>query len=47
MVDKVMQGGRFSKPVRRGDTVERRAGPSSANVHALLRHFDRRAVLLD
>jgi hypothetical protein len=41
VVDKVMQGGRFSKPVRRGDTVERRAGPSSANVHALLRHFDR------
>jgi hypothetical protein len=41
VVDKVMQGGRFSKPVRRGDTVERRAAPSSANVHALLRQFER------
>jgi hypothetical protein len=41
VVDDVMQGGRFSKPVRRGDTVERRAGPSGANVHALLRHFER------
>lgn len=35
-----MEGGRFSKPVRRGETVERDCGPGKANVHALLRHFE-------
>ncbi|WP_026257670.1 phosphotransferase enzyme family protein [Actinopolymorpha alba] len=37
----LMDGGRFSKPMRQGDTVERRLSPASANVHALLRHFER------
>ncbi|MEQ4204526.1 aminoglycoside phosphotransferase family protein [Actinopolymorpha sp. B9G3] len=36
-----MTGGRFSSPVRQGDTVERRLTPASPNVHALLRHFER------
>jgi hypothetical protein len=40
-MDEVMGGGRFSRPVRHGDRVERRLGPASANVHALLRHFER------
>lgn len=34
-----LSGGRFSSPIRHGDTVERAAGPSSRNIHALLRHF--------
>jgi hypothetical protein len=37
-MDEIMPGGRFSKPVRRGLTVERTA--ASENVHALLRHFE-------
>jgi hypothetical protein len=40
MVDP-MDRGAFSKPVRRGDTVERGSGPGNANVHALLEHFER------
>ena len=40
-MDQAMTGGRFAKPVRRGETVERAAGPASANVQALLRHFER------
>ncbi|MFK0294896.1 phosphotransferase [Streptomyces sp. NPDC090442] len=35
----VMAGGRFSRPVRRGNAVER--DRSNPNVHALLRHFER------
>jgi hypothetical protein len=38
-MDEVMHGGRFAKPVRRGDTVTRRRG--STNSHALLQHFER------
>jgi aminoglycoside phosphotransferase (APT) family kinase protein len=38
-MDEVMAGGRFSRPVRRGDVVERAA--SNANVRELLRHFER------
>lgn len=34
-----MERGRFSKPVRRGDVVERALGPGRANVHALLEHL--------
>jgi hypothetical protein len=41
-----MEGGRFSKPVRRGETVERDSGPGKANVHALLRHFERTGFTL-
>jgi hypothetical protein len=36
-----MERGAFSRPVRRGDTVERDACPGSVKVHALLRHFER------
>lgn len=39
-----MEGGRFSQPVRRGETVERAAG--NANVHALLQHFERTGFAL-
>ena len=39
-----MDGGRFSKAVRRGDTIERAA--AGANVHALLRHFERTGFTL-
>ncbi|MFE6684897.1 phosphotransferase [Streptomyces sp. NPDC057743] len=38
-MDEVMSGGRFSRPVRRGDVVER--APSNPNVRGLLRHFER------
>ena len=38
-MDETLQGGRFSKPVRRGDTVQRRRG--TANAHALLQHLER------
>jgi hypothetical protein len=38
-MDEVMHGGRFAKPVRRGDTVQRTRG--TANSHALLQHFER------
>ena len=34
-----MERGRFSKPVRRGDVVERALGAGRANVHALLQHL--------
>lgn len=37
-MDEALQGGRFAKPVRRGDTVQRRRG--TANTHALLQHFE-------
>ncbi|TCC33335.1 aminoglycoside phosphotransferase family protein [Kribbella sindirgiensis] len=37
-MDELLPGGRFSQPVRRGDTVQRRR--STANTHALLRHFE-------
>lgn len=36
-----MERGRFARPVRRGDTVERRSDGGNPNVHALLRHFER------
>lgn len=36
-----MSRGVFAAPVRRGDTVERRAGPGSRSVRALLEHFER------
>lgn len=36
-----LSGGRLSRPVRRGDVVERTAGPAAENVHALLEHFQR------
>lgn len=36
-----MDRGRFARPVRDGATVRRRRGSGSANVHALLRHFER------
>ncbi len=39
-----MDGGRFSKAVRRGATVERAA--AGGNVHALLRHFERTGFTL-
>lgn len=35
-----MERGRFARPERRGDTVERRADGGNPNVHALLRHFE-------
>ncbi|NYH88612.1 phosphotransferase [Actinopolymorpha rutila] len=35
-----MSGGRFAKPVRRGDSVERDFRHANPNVHALLRHFE-------
>ncbi len=38
-MDEELSGGRFSKPVRRGETVVRRRG--SANSQALLRHLER------
>lgn len=38
-MDEALSGGRFAKPVRRGDTVLRRRG--TANTHALLRHLER------
>ncbi|MBO0880685.1 MAG: aminoglycoside phosphotransferase family protein [Mycobacterium sp.] len=40
MVDP-MERGAFSKPVRRGATVERGSGPGNNSVHALLQHFER------
>lgn len=36
-----MRRGVFADPVRRGDTVERRAGAGSRSVRALLEHFER------
>lgn len=41
-----MFGGRFARPVRRGDTVERTPGPGRDNVHALLAHFERQSFTL-
>ena len=38
-VDEELGGGRFSRPVRRGETVVRRKG--TANSLALLRHLER------
>ncbi|RZT26614.1 phosphotransferase family enzyme [Kribbella sp. VKM Ac-2569] len=38
MTGEALPGGRFAKPVRQGDTVHRRR--STANTHALLRHFE-------
>ena len=40
-MDEVMSGGRFARPVRRGNTVERDVGIGHQNVHALLSHFER------
>ncbi|GIM94382.1 phosphotransferase enzyme family protein [Paractinoplanes toevensis] len=37
-----MDRGRFSKPVRNGDVVERVLGPGRSNVHALLEHLHER-----
>jgi hypothetical protein len=34
-----MERGRFAKPVRRGDVVERALGPGQANIHAFLDHL--------
>lgn len=39
-MDEVLRGGYYSAPIRRGSVVERRTGPWSPNVHALLRHFE-------
>ncbi|WP_328998869.1 phosphotransferase [Kribbella sp. NBC_00709] len=39
MDEDALSGGRFAKPVRQGDTVQRWRG--TANTHALLRHFER------
>lgn len=49
--EEALVGGRFSAPVRRGNVVERAAGPWTPNVHALLRHlaergFDRAPTVL-
>ncbi|XVU28141.1 phosphotransferase enzyme family protein [Actinoplanes sp. CA-054009] len=41
-----MQRGRFAKPVRHGDTVERGTGPGSANIHALLQYLHERGFEL-
>jgi hypothetical protein len=45
-MDDVMPGGRFSRPVRRGRTVERAVGAGSENVHALLRYFEAAGLTL-
>jgi hypothetical protein len=41
-----MERGRFSKPVRKGDVVERVLGPGGTNVHALLEHLHGRGFEL-
>ena len=41
-----MDRGRFSKPVRKGNVVERALGPGRANVHALLTYLDKRGFHL-
>lgn len=41
-----MQRGRFSKPVRKGDVVERALGPGRVNVHSLLTYLDKRGFTL-
>jgi hypothetical protein len=38
-MDEALPGGRFSKPVRRGDTIHRRR--STPNTHALLQYLER------
>jgi hypothetical protein len=41
-MDEVMPGGRFSRPVRRGATVERDAGTGQLYVHELLAYLEAR-----
>ncbi|MFD2082513.1 Phosphotransferase enzyme family protein [Actinopolymorpha cephalotaxi] len=38
-MNEILPGGFHSAPVRRGEVVERRAGPWTRKVHALLRHL--------
>ncbi|BCY11038.1 phosphotransferase [Actinoplanes sp. L3-i22] len=38
MTDPMLRG-RFARPIRRGEAVERLMGPGAQNVHALLDHF--------
>ena len=40
MTDEAMPGGRFARPVRRGETVEREAASSYPYVHEFLRHLE-------
>ena len=39
MTDEMLPSGRFAAPIRDGNTVTRRRGPGTANVHALLEHL--------
>jgi phosphotransferase family enzyme len=41
-----MQHGRFARPRRHGDTIERAISPASGNVHALLAYLERRGFAL-
>ena len=45
-MDEVMPGGRFARPVRRGATVERDAGPGQRYVHELLGYLETRGFEL-
>ncbi|MEV6491237.1 phosphotransferase [Actinoplanes sp. NPDC051633] len=42
----VLPGGRFSRPVRKGNTVERKLGPGHIGVHAVLRHLEEKQFSL-
>lgn len=41
-----MQHGRFARPQRHGDIIERAISPAAANVHALLAHLERQGFTL-
>jgi hypothetical protein len=41
-----MQRGRFARPHRHGDTIERAISPAAANVHALLAHLERQGFTM-
>ena len=45
-MEEVMPGGRFARPVRRGSTVERDAGPGQLYVHELLVYLEARGFEL-